>query len=265
MATRPIVLAGWQRVVCATFAFSVTGTGAYATLYVGNQGGSVALILLGGLGLLVALTGRVPERIGRDGVMYDAIGEQAKQELAEVMVDEQIPVESRARVAERVLEHQGLSLENVSSPAPFGALQRSIHAALFEAAVLEQLKVLRLPDDAELATEYFVQMPDYRHVVDAVVRRGGELLPNRMIAVEIGYSIARNEALERINRLRLVGFEYFVLIVPRRRSPMTVKSDQIRIVEFGEIGQNTADLTNAEVSALEGALAELWSQLLRDS
>src|SRR5664279_4441835 len=65
-----------------------------------NQAGATTLLLLGGLGALMSLTGRVPERMGREGIAYEPVEvPAATSAMGELMSDEQPHVIREAAAA----------------------------------------------------------------------------------------------------------------------------------------------------------------------
>ncbi|MBH5144222.1 MULTISPECIES: hypothetical protein [Rhodococcus erythropolis group] len=69
--TRPITLEPLARTASGLLGLASSVAGGYSVFANTNQAGSTALLLIGGLFLLMMLTGRVPERIGKDGIVHD--------------------------------------------------------------------------------------------------------------------------------------------------------------------------------------------------
>lgn len=68
--TRPITLEPLARTASGLLGLASSVAGGYSVFANTNQAGSTALLLIGGLFLLMTLTGRVPERIGKDGIVH---------------------------------------------------------------------------------------------------------------------------------------------------------------------------------------------------
>jgi hypothetical protein len=78
---RPMLLTGRQRTLVVAFGLGLTGAGCAAVLVSANDIGSVALLLLGCVAVLIGLTGRVPDRMGREGVAYEQLDGRTTEEI----------------------------------------------------------------------------------------------------------------------------------------------------------------------------------------
>lgn len=76
------------------------GAGGYSVFANTNQAGSATLLLLGGVFFLVALTGRVPEKIGKDGVNYQpTVRDRTNARVVDALLADPEPEVQRAAAA----------------------------------------------------------------------------------------------------------------------------------------------------------------------
>jgi len=95
---RPIVLNNWARTGSGALGLAFGGAGGYSVFANTNQAGSTALLLIGGIFLLMTLTGRVPERMGKDGIVHEATERAiaATEAITDLMDDDSETVRSAA-------------------------------------------------------------------------------------------------------------------------------------------------------------------------
>lgn len=77
----PITLAPWARRSSGTVGVALAGLGTWSVFLNTNQAGSAALLLLGALFILMAMTGRVPDRISKEGIEHDSVVGRAFEDL----------------------------------------------------------------------------------------------------------------------------------------------------------------------------------------
>lgn len=83
----PIELKERFRWAAAAVGLVAGGAGGYSVFATTNQAGSAILLLLGGLSLLIALTGRVPEKMGKDGAVYQpTVRAQINERVVQTML-----------------------------------------------------------------------------------------------------------------------------------------------------------------------------------
>lgn len=97
---KPIKIEGTLRWATAVAGILAGGAGGYSVFATTNQVGSATLLLIGGVALLMALTGRVPENIGKDGLGYmPTIRDQVNERVVETMLASEEPEVQRAAAA----------------------------------------------------------------------------------------------------------------------------------------------------------------------
>ncbi|NHE67788.1 hypothetical protein G9U53_26130 [Rhodococcus sp. D-46] len=103
---RPISLNKRARTASGLLGLAFGLAGGYSVFANTNQAGSTALLLLGGIFLLMMLTGRVPERIGKDGIEHEAIEDAVVSVVAmkDLMASESEAV--RGAAADSYLKYQ---------------------------------------------------------------------------------------------------------------------------------------------------------------
>ncbi|OLF13591.1 hypothetical protein BU204_26460 [Actinophytocola xanthii] len=131
----------WQRWTAAVGGAALGVAGGLAVFVTDNEVGATALLFLGGLALLMSLTGRVPDRIGKEGMSYEVVG-PVEQAVKNVLADEAVPIATREVVAEAVryeFDHRV-----TSKPAPGRQLELStrVNAVLLESKVLRALEAV---------------------------------------------------------------------------------------------------------------------------
>ncbi|MFI7038401.1 hypothetical protein ACIBI0_17075 [Microbispora rosea] len=139
---RAILLTKLQRVAVSVIGFAISGAGIGAVFLTENQAGSTALLLIGGLALLMGLTGRVPDKIGQEGVNYEAV-DPATKAVETVLKDDSLPLAVRETIAIAVkdeLDRRFLN-ERPSSLSPAQeAISNEANAVLVEAATRRLLE-----------------------------------------------------------------------------------------------------------------------------
>lgn len=89
VATRPQFQDEWSytTLLDSTVGAIAGGAGGYSVFATTNQAGSAILLLLGGLSLLIALTGRVPEKMGKDGAVFQpTLRAQVNERVVQTML-----------------------------------------------------------------------------------------------------------------------------------------------------------------------------------
>jgi len=152
---RAVLLTRWQSLSASIIGISASGAGGAAVFVTDNQAGSTALLLFGGLALLIGVTGRVPDRIGKEGVNYEPV-DPATKAVENVLSDDSVPLELKEVVASAVRDEvdrwQLTSLRSTRSQiSPSDRLSAQADAVLFEAAVRDVIQAA-LPPEAIFAT-----------------------------------------------------------------------------------------------------------------
>jgi hypothetical protein len=242
------------------------GGGAVATFITSNQAGATALMLGGALGLLMSLTGRVPDRIGREGVVHEAVSEAPARVLLEVLKDTELDESDRLKIAETLQEETatGEPAQDVfwrdaaGSASVQVALRDASEALIYENAVKEALPVA-LPVGARHRKRHGGDL-----LVDFVIDRQDESAaePDKSIAVEVKVRPTRQGVRELADRLA-PRYNQTLIVVPRGRAPQAVNlPDNGRVVEFGAFGDNGAfGVERRDRAELQDAVAEAWSKL----
>jgi hypothetical protein len=287
---RAIRLQPWQRWACLAFGVAAGSGGTAAVFVTKNQVGSTALLLAGGLALLMALTGRVPDRIGREGVGYEAVDDAVAKEAVKESLADPSPIvrkavaqavdDAFARRQEPSLRPTKIRWEGGGAsgewPVPVeseSGLRRAAKSVLYEDAVQDSLEGL-LPAGARLNTNYpAVTRSGKAMQVDAVIEPQDGARPDNSIAVELEMisprSLTQVETHGRLMDLLAHGFGAVLLIGPHtdvpsaRQRPLAQPSllDQVRVVEFAYIAGAGAFVPGEDHLALETAVRELWERV----
>lgn len=154
----PVLLSRGQRAASGAIGIVLCAVGSAATFVTENQAGSTTLILLGGLGGLLSVTGRVPDRIGREGVVHERDDAPATDLLAELLDDDDLPRALKEHIAQAVSDRLNVA-PNTGAPSHLdndllerhsdGPIERlNSHAAyvLFEKQALDILAASLPPD-----------------------------------------------------------------------------------------------------------------------
>lgn len=107
----PITLTPWARRSSGVVGVVSAGLGAWSVFLNTNQAGSAALLLLGALFILMAMSGRVPDRITKEGIEHDSVSE-----AFEDLLDHGSP-EVKKEAAEALIRKASESV-NTASPPP---------------------------------------------------------------------------------------------------------------------------------------------------
>jgi hypothetical protein len=165
---RPVLLRQWQRWTAAFAGSALGAAGGVAVFVTENEVGATALLFLGGLALLMSLTGRVPDKIGKEGMAYEVVG-PVEQAVKNVLADEAVPIATREVVAEAV-RHE---LDNRGTPGP-ARPGRQLELSTRVDAVLLESKVLRALESAAPSGRVVDRgVPVAGLEIDAVVRDEG--------------------------------------------------------------------------------------------
>lgn len=263
-----ILLSPTQRWFSGLFGLAASGGGAAAVFITSNQAGATTLLLAGALGLLMALTGRVPDRIGREGIIHEPVDAPATRALGELLADPELDAEAKARVAQAVQEEFKVvdptpidrsNLTRLASPrTPItGTWLRSVSSAiLYEHAVLAALGQV-LPRGARL-----LRAPAAPREVDALIEPIEEQHQRhpRSLAVEVKSTRINADSLARLTNWTAPRFGALLLVVPRGS---TVKvQPPVRLVEFGTLlGNEGIHTTTEDFDALKDAVAGAWQSI----
>lgn len=137
------MLSKWQRISASLIGIGASVAGATAVFISENQAGSTALLLLGALGFLLGITGRVPDRIGKDGVNYDPV-DPATKAVEHVLSDDSVPLDIKETIALAIREEldkrqESRSLRTVKEYSN-ERLSAQANSILFESSVREILR-----------------------------------------------------------------------------------------------------------------------------
>jgi hypothetical protein len=266
---RAISLSVRQRWASGLVGAGAGGSGAVATFITSNQAGATALMLGGGLGLLMSLTGRVPDRIGREGVVHEAVDEAPARALERALTGTELDPDDQLKIAEIFQEeaatvdkaHHWTSRMEVSldSPPVTGISVRDASEGLiYGNAVKEALRTV-LPVGARLRERHGGDL-----LVYAVIDRqdGSWAEPDESVAVEVRVRPTRGGVRELTDRLAAI-YKHALIVVPRGRAPQAVNlPDNVQVVEFGAFGDNGAfGVERRDRAALQDAVTEAWSKL----
>jgi hypothetical protein len=269
---RAISLSNRQRWASGLVGGSAAGGGAVATFITSNQAGATALMLGGGLGLLMSLTGRVPDRIGREGVVHEPVDEVPGKALDRALHDPELPHQDRLKLAEIVQEvRQEVADEPAWTSRIYGlppdvpplvlgkAVRAASDALIYEDRVKEALRMAQ-PQGSKI--QEALEFPD--RGVDAVIEPYVDIpAPMKSIAIEIR---ARSLSVAELRLLGKLSAQYgaVLLVAPRGRAPRIVTGmpDNFRVVEFGAFGDNGSfGVERRDRAELQHAIAEVWSEL----
>ena len=265
---RAINLGKPTRWVSGVLGLAAGGAGGYSVFVNTNQAGSTAMLLLGGIFLLIALTGRVPERIGKDGLDYkptaeDAAAQDAVNELMDSEVDavRVATAEAFSRSLEAQLETSASTPERVR-PAPIPGRQTYSAAETTSKAraiqleqSIENLLISHFSPDAVERQPSFATDDGLRFRLDSAVT-----LPNgKRIAVETRIGTTRVADLALFGILfHEHGFQGLIVVRANPPKFKLVRSERteerfphVRIVDIeAELGE----LSDTAVSRILNAL-----------
>ena len=181
----PFWLSRAQRVVSGVFGLVLLGGGGSAVFLTDNQAGATTLLLLGGLGALMSLTGRVPERMGREGIAYEPVEvPAATSAMGELMSDEQPHVIREAAAA--VYDQQLASYESESGVVPRAELTAAVRRLRAESIGMQFENAV----ESELRRRYLVnsRVVQRDRQVDLLLARPGDS-DSAELPIEIKYSL----------------------------------------------------------------------------
>lgn len=269
----PIMLAPWARGISGAVGLLSAGLGGWSVFESSNQAGSTALLLLGAIFLLMALTGRVPDRIGKEGIEHDSIDEKTVKDALEFgsRVTQKEVAEIRNSNARDLREGTvrpvpTFATYHLSDNSRAQALARNISIEEKVAAAVEEV----LPPgftyerDRQLAASQSSSM-----IVDFVIRRSdpGSHAPRVGIEVLAGASGSKTQKVfAQLDELIREGELDSVIIVAAFDTGSELAlirsggSEKVRIIGFddnglGEFPDTVADsLRNAVRNALQRRL-----------
>lgn len=269
----PILLSKGQRWASGLFGAAAGGGGAAAVFLTKNQAGATALLLAGGLGLLMALTGRVPDRIGREGVVHEPIEGPAARALNDVLRDEGLPLEIKAAIAEALQEELGkqresnrsVQAETTHTRMTWSGLETTATGLIYEQAVISDINNIVLPGGARLAQglDAWPSVGGRRPVrPDAAIvpmTKGTPPDLSRSIAIDtrIGHPTTISS---RIRRLLDAGFGAAIVITPQADSPVNLPANA-RHIGYGVIEKGALTVRGDELFRLQSEIESLWRQI----
>jgi hypothetical protein len=253
---------------------SAAGGGAVATFITSNQAGATALMLGGALGLLMSLTGRVPDRIGKEGVVHEPVDQVPGKALDRALNDPELPQQDKLKLAKIVQEvRQDVGDEPTwtsritrlpEMPPVIGeAVRAASDALIYQDRVKEILRTAQpqgwriVDEDRALDRGLdFIIEPDVDHPA-----------PERSIAIEVKTRVLTSAEIWSLYNNLGSNFGAVLLVVPRGRWPggTGFRDDHpsnIRMVEFGAFGDNGSfGVERRDRSELQHAVTEVWSKL----
>lgn len=274
---KPILLTKRQRLSIFSIGSLSLGSGGASVFVTENQAGSTTLLLVGMILLLIGLTGRVPEQIGKEGMAYADVS-PTESAVDTLMTDQSIPLPVRETVAEVVREEfnkQVSSFSDGASSVRRRELVRKADDVLFEAKLMELLE-RDMPHDLSMARASDVgpgtamalvssndisTMSDQRRYVG--IQAVGMTTP-----AKVRSNLATYASLRKVRGPRFYGPVYVVdatAIQGRLRAAIQGTFSQC-VVEY--------DLSNAHlvfvdlaseksVTELMGVMSEAWSEVKR--
>lgn len=247
---RPIALGKLERSASAVAGIAGLGVGGWATMNSTNQAGSAAILLLGALFLLMAVSGRVPDRISKDGIDYRAV---VNETAIEDLKDSESPI-----VTDAVAEALTRAKEEVSERILPPSRDETSHQTFFR---LERQVLGTLAD----GDWNFEDRRDAHSIgVDAIVERG-----SRKIGIDVKYSrqpkVNIAHLLRHTPRVLAEGLDHIVVVVIRpkgvREHRLPAKAgdvlDGVTFVQVEDDGHGKlgADALHSVRDAVSGALA----------
>lgn len=195
-----------QRVSVIVFGLLTVAGGGAAVFSTDNQAGSTALLLIGAVSFLVGLTGRVPDRIGKEGVAYE-IADPGAHAVGNTLEDQSIPLtirEAIAREIEEEFERRSAepSARNVIIPPSQVELAATAKGVLRESGTLQLVRKL-IPNDAELAVNVKFGKIEF----DALMFGKNEQIPTprNSVVIEIVYHLSFGGIFQDFARLMNTG------------------------------------------------------------
>jgi hypothetical protein len=270
----PILLSDRQRWASGMGGAVIGGGGAFATFITSNQAGATALMLVGGLGLLMSLTGRVPDKIGKEGIVHDPV-EQASEKattraMGRAITDPELDDSAKLKLANLVSEE--VATENLNrltrtnvwvsneSPPVTGVAVRAVSEGLIYADRVGEALRRALPQGSRLRDDLvdtgtdFVVEPDVDHPESG-----------RSIAIELKTVPPGPVDMQRLANLN-AHYGAVLLVVPRgvvippRFVPDMARL--LRVVEFGTFSDNGAFGTERrDLDELQAVVTGVWSAL----
>ncbi len=220
---RAILLTAWQRAMATAFGLASAGAGATSVFLTGNQAGSTALLILGGAAFLMGLTGRVPERIGKEGIVYEIV-DPGTRAATKVMSDPEVPLPAREQLAEAVQDElsQAAMFPETASKRYLSQseLAAAASAVLFESEVY-RLVESNLPRGATI--EPSVTLGTSR--LDAILRPVGVKTPDPSECVVLEFDVAPTSSTIRRTLEKLSVFKpgsLVYVVAAQRGSPRAV-------------------------------------------
>jgi hypothetical protein len=278
---RAISLSTRQRWASGVVGGAAGGGGAVATFITSNQAGATALMLGGALGLLMSLTGRVPDRIGKEGVVHEAVDEAPARALERALTGTELDPDDKLKLAEIVQEEvatENLSrfTENLSrlvradlwpsteSPAVTGvAVRAASEALIYEDRVKHAVRSV-LPQGSRLEQPTLDSGVVFVIAVDFVIAPDEDYpAPEKSVAVAMHTQIPSPVEWQALASRNAQIYGAILLVVPRGRvmHGMPVPS-KVRLVEFGTFKDNGVFAVGPrDRDALRAALTEEWSRL----
>ncbi|WP_158171054.1 hypothetical protein [Rhodococcus sp. JT-3] len=260
-AYRAINLGIPTRWVSGVLGLAAGGAGGYSVFVNTNQAGSTALLLLGGIFLLIALTGRVPERIGKDGLDYQPTADAVASTTTVTELMDDAPPEVREAVA-RSYERNLSAIEQALAAHLTDAGTRTatsdqvrntaLHATIGNRAAARginlEANITRL-----IEQKFSTAQVHHNGVVDLMMT-----LPNsKKIGIEIkGRKVTRDEEARLLLVAELQNLDTVVVVeaLAKPHTPWVRKSDEKIVVVQGtgdDTGEIAADFANLILTTIE--------------
>lgn len=216
---RPVLLDRSARTATALAGVIASVAGGTAVFVTENQVGSTALLLLGGVFLLMGFTGRVPDRISRDGINYDPV-DPATQAVDNILADSATPMAVREAVVIAVQEELNRRRQLAETSGPLSTsvppqLSAKLTAFEMEARALDLLRQTQPPDGATLLLNPVIMGREF----DAVLRHRSDADSERsspMILVEVTLALRREKILRTMHGARGIGATGIIFVTSPR-------------------------------------------------
>lgn len=249
------------RWVSGVLGLAAGGAGGYSVFVNTNQAGSTALLLLGGIFLLIALTGRVPERIGKDGLDYKPTADAVASTTTVNELMDDAPPDVREAVAK-------------SYERNLSAIEQALAAAVSEVgartATSAQVRntALRAPNANRSAARGINLETNIRRLIEqkfpttqVQLDRAVDLvmtLPNsKKIGIDIkGRKVTQDDELRLLLAAELQNLDTVVVVeaLAKPHTPWVRKSDQKIVIIQGtgdDTGEIAADFANLILTTIE--------------
>nr|WP_192817832.1 hypothetical protein [Rhodococcus sp. JVH1] len=232
-----------------------------------NQAGSTALLLLGAVFLLMAMTGRVPDRIGREGIEHDSIEEKTVKDALEFgSPGTQREVAELLNSNAREVRRWTAPTETLVTPADSSRAQALARIISLEEAVASVIATTVAPPFTVERDVQVGKSPQlHGATVDIVINRG-DALPIGVVVLAGPRTAKSGHVLKQLNEMVAEGSLAHAIIVVARAGtdpnrawwvePREITDGNITVVEFDDhqVGEVSSEAAVLISSAVEKAL-----------